>query len=123
MNLEEEVESRTAELRNVNEELKSQIAQRERAEERIRRLAYYDGLTGLPNRQLFQERLEKAIETARRVGGPVGLLGHSGGSSTALLSSSWCGPTRRRISRSTGRSTLAGTASRARRGPTGRARP
>jgi diguanylate cyclase (GGDEF)-like protein len=72
--LEEEVDRRTGELRQVNEELKRQIAQRENAEERIRRLAYYDGLTGLPNRQLFQEHLEKALATARAVGAPIGLL-------------------------------------------------
>ena len=56
-NLEEEVERRTGELRAVNAKLIREIAQREQAEERIRYLAYYDGLTGLPNRQLFQERL------------------------------------------------------------------
>ena len=28
--------------------------------------AYYDGLTGLPNRQLFKDRLEREIAHARR---------------------------------------------------------
>jgi diguanylate cyclase (GGDEF)-like protein len=44
------------------------IAQMERqTEERIHRLAYYDTLTGLPNRTLFLEKLEESIR--RRVKG------------------------------------------------------
>jgi diguanylate cyclase (GGDEF)-like protein len=73
-NLEEEVEKRTSELRAVNEELEREVAQRQQAEEHIRRLAYYDVLTGLPNRQLFQERLDKALKSARHRGTAVGLL-------------------------------------------------
>ncbi len=34
-------------------------------EERIRLLAYYDPVTGLPNRPLFEERLEEALSAAR----------------------------------------------------------
>jgi len=72
--LEEEVERRTGELRAVNLELSREIAQREQAEERIRYLAYYDGLTGLPNRQLFQERLRHALVWAKSRGQCVGVL-------------------------------------------------
>lgn len=36
------------------------------AEEKIRRLAHYDGLTGLPNRFLFSEYLDIALRSARR---------------------------------------------------------
>jgi len=36
------------------------------AEEKAHHLAYYDGLTGLPNRELFKERLAQAISIARR---------------------------------------------------------
>ena len=39
---------------------------RQDAEERIRFLAHYDVLTTLPNRALFDARLDDAIETARR---------------------------------------------------------
>lgn len=40
--------------------------ERHMAEERIRTLAHYDGLTGLPNRFLFQEYLEQALRNAQR---------------------------------------------------------
>ena len=39
--------------------------------ERLNFLAYYDSVTGLPNRTLFIERLQQAIDTARREGGEV----------------------------------------------------
>ncbi len=42
------------------------ITRRKDAEEQIRRLAYYDPLTGLPNRLLFVEQLGKAIAQATR---------------------------------------------------------
>ncbi len=42
------------------------ITQRKDAEEQIRRLAYYDTLTGLPNRLLFTEQLHKAIAYAEQ---------------------------------------------------------
>ena len=45
-----------------------------RADEQIRTLAYFDVLTGLPNRQLFQQRLSRALETARRRGRTMALL-------------------------------------------------
>jgi predicted signal transduction protein with EAL and GGDEF domain len=42
------------------------ITDRKRAEEQIARMAYYDGLTNLPNRKLFQDRLDMAIHQALR---------------------------------------------------------
>ncbi|MBT1075650.1 putative bifunctional diguanylate cyclase/phosphodiesterase [Geobacter grbiciae] len=50
------------------------ITDRKRAEEKIRRLAYYDSLTGLPNRPLMMDRLSQAIRHARRHGEVVALL-------------------------------------------------
>jgi diguanylate cyclase (GGDEF)-like protein len=44
------------------------ITGRKDAEEQIRRLAYYDPLTGLPNRMLFGETLSKAVAQAERHG-------------------------------------------------------
>ena len=42
------------------------ITERKRFEERIRHLANYDNLTGLPNRMLFYDRLRQAITLAGR---------------------------------------------------------
>ncbi|HTT11017.1 MAG TPA: EAL domain-containing protein [Burkholderiaceae bacterium] len=44
------------------------ITRRKDAEEQIRRLAYYDALTGLPNRLLFTEQLSRALAQAERNG-------------------------------------------------------
>jgi diguanylate cyclase (GGDEF)-like protein len=44
------------------------------AEERIQYLAYYDALTGLPNRTLLQDRLSNALARARRQKDKVALL-------------------------------------------------
>jgi len=51
----------------------SRRAQR-RDEERLRRLAHYDALTGLPNRHLFEDRLRLALATARRCDWRVGVM-------------------------------------------------
>ena len=50
------------------------VTERREAEARIERLAYRDGLTGLPNRALFQQTVTTAVETAARRGSKVGLL-------------------------------------------------
>ena len=50
------------------------ITDRKVAEERIQYLAYYDALTGLPNRTLLQDRLSKALASARRQKDKVALL-------------------------------------------------
>jgi diguanylate cyclase (GGDEF)-like protein/PAS domain S-box-containing protein len=50
------------------------ITERKVAEERIRFLAYYDALTGLPNRTLLQDRLTKALASALRRKEKVALL-------------------------------------------------
>jgi diguanylate cyclase (GGDEF)-like protein/PAS domain S-box-containing protein len=42
------------------------ITDRKVADERVRFLAYYDALTGLPNRTLFRDRMSKALAGARR---------------------------------------------------------
>jgi diguanylate cyclase (GGDEF)-like protein/PAS domain S-box-containing protein len=50
------------------------VTQRRQDEERIRHLAYYDPLTGLPNRVLFSEHLRKEIARARRDGSMVAVM-------------------------------------------------
>jgi diguanylate cyclase (GGDEF)-like protein/PAS domain S-box-containing protein len=50
------------------------ITDRKRAEEQIQFLAYYDSLTGLPNRTLLQDRLAKALASAKRHKDKVGVL-------------------------------------------------
>jgi len=44
----------------------SDISERKESEQKIRALAYYDALTGLPNRRLFQDRLSLALPQMRR---------------------------------------------------------
>ncbi len=48
--------------------------ERGRAEGRLAHLAYYDALTGLPNRALFQDRLAQALAHSRRTSEGVALL-------------------------------------------------
>ena len=43
-------------------------------QERLNRMAYYDFLTGLPNRALFTDRLEVAVARAKREGSMVALV-------------------------------------------------
>ncbi len=54
--------------------IKQDITQRKAAEKQIQFLAYYDALTGLPNRTLLQDRLSKALAIARRGKDKVALL-------------------------------------------------
>lgn len=50
------------------------ITERKEAENRIRYLAYYDSLTGLPNRQSFLERLDRELTRARRQNARLAVL-------------------------------------------------
>jgi diguanylate cyclase (GGDEF)-like protein/PAS domain S-box-containing protein len=44
----------------------SDISKLKEAEQDLERMAFYDALTGLPNRLLFRERLERSLKAARR---------------------------------------------------------
>ena len=50
------------------------LGERRAAEQRIRRMAAYDSLTGLPNRSLFRDRLGRALHRAARSGRHVALM-------------------------------------------------
>jgi diguanylate cyclase (GGDEF)-like protein/PAS domain S-box-containing protein len=50
------------------------VTEQKRMDQRVRFLAYYDNLTGLPNRQQFQERLRSALVRAARDNRQVALL-------------------------------------------------
>lgn len=60
------VEERTEQLSRRNEELNEAVRQVTRTKNRLRRLAYYDSLTALPNRRLFTEQLSLLMRLTRR---------------------------------------------------------
>lgn len=52
----------------------SDVTDQKRTEDAIRRTAYYDLLTGIPNRRLFQDRLGLEINKANRTNLPIALM-------------------------------------------------
>jgi diguanylate cyclase len=50
------------------------ITQWKHQEEQLTKLAYYDALTGLPNRRLFQDRYSQLMLSAKRYGHRLGVL-------------------------------------------------
>lgn len=65
-NLEVLVAERTAELETINQQFQQEVARSRQMEEQIFRNAFYDALTGLPNRALFIDHLERSIGHAKR---------------------------------------------------------
>ncbi|MET0856595.1 MAG: PAS domain S-box protein, partial [Telluria sp.] len=64
--LEVRVLERTAELAGANALLEAEIVERRQAEARVHHMAYHDNLTGLPNRALLSDRLDRAMLAAER---------------------------------------------------------
>ena len=60
--------------RNFAQAIIRDITARKQAEARLAQLAQYDTLTGLPNRNLFRDRLDLAIARARRAGASLALM-------------------------------------------------
>jgi diguanylate cyclase (GGDEF)-like protein/PAS domain S-box-containing protein len=59
-------------VRDVTERVQTESGSENEA--RLKRLAYHDSLTGLPNRLLFQDRFQHALAKARRSGRKVAVL-------------------------------------------------
>ena len=62
----DEIGSLTASFDALRTALKANEQQRSEAEQKIRRLAYYDPITGLPNRAYLQDYLDTALAAASR---------------------------------------------------------
>jgi diguanylate cyclase (GGDEF)-like protein len=64
--LEQKVQQRTAQLERVIDKLNQEIACHESTQQKLRHQALHDALTGLPNRALFMEHLQKALQRSHR---------------------------------------------------------
>ena len=60
------LEEKSLQLEQANRELQLDIARRKEAEDKIEHLAFYDPLTGLPNRRLMQDRLQHSFAASSR---------------------------------------------------------
>jgi len=69
-----QTERYAAKLHTRNQELLKEIAERERADNRVKYLAFHDALTGLPNRRLFEEHLATSLAQRRRDERPLGVM-------------------------------------------------
>lgn len=61
-------------INEMKEDIKSRETELRKKRKQIHRLAYYDSLTGLPNRVLFEEKLSIALEDAKLNKGKLALL-------------------------------------------------
>lgn len=64
--LRHQVQRKTGELRLKTEQLQDEIDRRRQAQDRLNRIAYFDGLTQLPNREGFREAFAQAIAQSQR---------------------------------------------------------
>jgi diguanylate cyclase (GGDEF)-like protein len=65
---------RTSELERAKASLESEVAERKRNYATIREMAYFDGLTRLPNRAFIKLELERALASAKRTNTSVAVL-------------------------------------------------
>lgn len=72
--LRHQVRRQTGELHRRAEQLQNEIEQRRATQERLNRIAYYDSLTRLPNREGFGEALARSLQALEGRDGRVALL-------------------------------------------------
>ncbi len=70
----DEIGSLARSFQQMHQQITQQLADLRDNQEELEHLAQHDMLTGLPNRRLFQERLEQTLAHARRYGEQVCLL-------------------------------------------------
>lgn len=68
------VEERTSQLSKRNDELNRAVKEVTQTKDRLRKLAYYDSLTALPNRRLFTEQLDLLLRMSKRSNEMLALL-------------------------------------------------
>lgn len=61
-------------LQDMVRQISSQLRQLNASRDAMAHLAHHDPLTGLPNRRMFEERLQQALDRSRRSGRPCALL-------------------------------------------------
>jgi diguanylate cyclase (GGDEF)-like protein/PAS domain S-box-containing protein len=72
--LEQRVRAAQDELAWTNERLVAELYERSEVEERARRMALYDEMTGLPNRRLLESRLDEAVRNHHLAGDRLAVL-------------------------------------------------
>ena len=73
--LDDKILQRTSRLEAINTELSQEIKRRQQSEVKSYYLAYHDSLTGLANRVLFREQVDKYLHECRGEEMPVAVLG------------------------------------------------
>jgi diguanylate cyclase (GGDEF)-like protein len=69
-----ELDAHVETLNRSEGNLRAALGERDALAEELRRLAFYDHLTGLANRALFTDRLDLALAASRRHGGPIAVM-------------------------------------------------